>query len=279
LHPTAEQGSLCFRCGGTRRPEGLLAPTHASATARSHPSKLSPRWQPCRLTTTVASSAFAETLRAEPASRPTHACSAPTRTTRHAYASNPPDAGFSPLRRAKRPDMDRRPTGPGHRSDRRFLDRTALRPAATHAAFAAMARRPLLCRRFRRRLLRAFTVSRTWAVRDADPHTGQGRRRRGLTTTPRVSPLRVGKDHTARRGHRCASASLKASRRTSTTLGSQLLGYWKVASHPCKRRGATVVFPSSPDPDRRHLAFDHRTDRGRCTAPKCGVPRPTPRSE
>jgi hypothetical protein len=126
LHPTAEQDSLCFRRGATRC---LTAPgpTRAFPTAHSHPSKLSPRWQPCRITATVASAAFADTLRASPVSRPTLACRAPTRTVPLAYECHLPDACPLPSHAKDESDMDRRPTGARRPCDLRlFLDRTAL---------------------------------------------------------------------------------------------------------------------------------------------------------
>lgn len=57
LHPGTGQDSLRFRSRATRCPK-TPARHVPSPAARSHPSKSSPRWQPCRITTAVAPSAF-----------------------------------------------------------------------------------------------------------------------------------------------------------------------------------------------------------------------------
>lgn len=234
LHPTAVQGSLRFGRGGTRRPEGLLAPTHASSAARSHPSKLSPRWQPCRITTTVASAAFAETLRALSTSRPTLACSTLTWTAQHAYVPTPSRRRLPPPKRETRrgppTDWHRRlksPTLPRpHRAptchDPSLLSQPwpadALSSHAVkhdrHRAFAAPRDRNRHERLRPARSVRESAVSSTFSVR----------LRRLKSTKPHSSPWTP----------MCEHIVAGFSQDLPPSLGNRLLDCWKMASHPCK---------------------------------------------
>jgi hypothetical protein len=212
-----------------------------------------------------------------PVSRPTPACHAPTRMAQHAYVPSPPGC-----RLASAPKSEATRHGPStdwHRphmvTDASSTAPHSDLPRPTAAFHSHGPQTPLSVAAFGVDFPVLLRPRGTGGSAAVTPRTGAPRGGRDLASVRRVSPMAGRRAHTARRGHRCASASLKASRRTSTALGNRLLDCWKAVSHPCKRKEPTVVVPSSPDPGRRSLSFVHTTDRGRWTAPQCGVPQPT----
>jgi hypothetical protein len=142
-----------------------------------------------------------------------------------------------------------------------------------------MARRPLLCPRFRRERLRTFGENRELeSLTLSPPRAGRARRRRHHTRHVRVSPSVTAMRHRslwtdAAHAHRRGLA-----RRTSVAFGQPIArlledDFTSLQAAGANRSPAILTRPEPTEPLCRLLhPPDQREAGGRCTAPKCGVP-------
>jgi hypothetical protein len=201
LHPGTGQDSPRF---GPTRPTPKCGPDTSRSQQRcSHPSKISPRWQPYRITAAVAPSAFARCMCPSTTSRPSQRSRTQARPASRSEDRHLPNGRSQhSSRRPRRPWTDGRldipPNNAGVRSSRPHVCCTLLLgPPACLFADEPEARPPASQRLGTRHLSRA----RTRAERTLQPRTDlEGRlerspmlglwKRRANTRSQRVAPPR-----------------------------------------------------------------------------------------
>lgn len=289
LHPGTGQDSLRFRSRATRRPKtpALHVPSPA---ARSHPSKSSPRWQPCRIAAAVAPSAFTRRSCLSPTSRSTRRSLVSIRWT-HRVSEDP-----HPSHRKVAPSVPRRGDGPPWTADR--LDRSHRQGAGSSPVALSHTLRFGPPPHFLGDEPRATLASHSaHALGAASSFT---RRRPGevdVTEIPDGAVANVAARDPSPRGLPPVSSWLRArtmveavSSKLATVglsqdlphRGDRLLGRPGMRPHPCDSPGASrrlAPCPTLPDPNRaRRTSSTSARHRCRATRPpkRRGAPRDRP---